>query len=287
MPLVCAVDDCPQWPTWVLMDSPIVQEELGLRSERLEFYDIDHAQWVSCSPSYPHDVKKDCHLLLRCPGIICTNFDSYLSHATEKPIHMRTNMAGERSVIRDQLRQRKASSRISIINLSDDEVEIVERICPTPLKRRLSDYDDDSRPSQCARVFSPSSSPSLSSPITSWSPSNSARSPSLPLLSLPPCSPPRCKEILVPPSTKPWPNGMFTVDMARAFRKVDLMTLKQRYPTLPSRLAFVFKREIRSNTYHDQLRLWKQATEDQCQASISAGRTEAGLWVMFHKVAKA
>jgi hypothetical protein len=89
------------------MDSPTIKDALGLGDERLEFYDIRYALWVSCSPSYPHDVKSDCRLLLRRPGIVCTGFEMHLEHATEKPVHMRLNMPGERAAIKDRLHRRK------------------------------------------------------------------------------------------------------------------------------------------------------------------------------------
>jgi hypothetical protein len=66
-----------------------VQEDLGLSNKlgtqrrMLQFYDIRNNHWVSCSPSYPHDVKKDGFLLLRLTNVICHEFDAHLGSATK------------------------------------------------------------------------------------------------------------------------------------------------------------------------------------------------------------
>ncbi|KAF8200373.1 hypothetical protein BJ912DRAFT_816853, partial [Pholiota molesta] len=72
-------------------------------NECLEFYDIRFALWATCLASYPHDVKKDYRLLLRHPGVICTDFEKHIEHATEKPTHMQLNMPGEHAAIKNKL----------------------------------------------------------------------------------------------------------------------------------------------------------------------------------------
>jgi hypothetical protein len=199
------------------MDSPAVKDVLGLGNEHLEFYDIRYALWVSCSPSYPHDVKKDCRLLLRRPGVICTGFETHLEHATEKPVHMRFNMAGERAAIKVQLQHRRtAASPTSVIELTDNDDNDLTVITPVrrvPMKRPY-DESDDVRPSQRLRLHS-HDTPTSSLPEINSSPSSSPTTPSRfsasPPLFFPssPSSPPQNRKVLVPPTGK-WPAGMYT-----------------------------------------------------------------------------
>lgn len=274
LPTVYAVDNCPQWPTWCLIDSCMVQEELGISSEHLEFYDVCYAQWVSCSPSYPHDVKKDGRLLLRRPGVICEDFDLHLQHATDKPVHMRFNMPGERSAIKEQLRQRAKPSHISVFSPSDNdsEVEFVDLDPVTPTRssfkrsRDVSTEGDRTRPTKhICEILTPISI--ASSPSPAPSPLYSISS----LPDLPSGQAYNSKEIVVPKSTKLWPSGMYAVDMARAFLKINLPFMKKTHSTLASRLTAVFKTDVHSNTYHDQLRLWKRAPEHVRQVYLGKG----------------
>ncbi|KAJ3497492.1 hypothetical protein NLJ89_g10344 [Agrocybe chaxingu] len=94
-PVVHAIHECPQWPKWILMDAGDVREELGIRTKMLEFYNVPRRQWVGCSPSYPHDVKKDGHLFLRHYGVVCDGFEEQLKLATTKLMHFHDNQPGE------------------------------------------------------------------------------------------------------------------------------------------------------------------------------------------------
>jgi len=222
-----------------------VKDVLGLGNEHLEFYDIRYSLWVLCSPSYPHDVKKDCRLLLRRPGVICTGFETHLEHATEKPIHMRFNMAGERAAIKVQLQHRRttAASPISVIELSDDDDDelVIKPVCRVPMKRRHDESESDEvRPSQRLRNHShhtPTSIFSPSSPTTS--PFRLSSSPPLSFPWSPLASPPPRNQKVLTPLTGKWPAGMYTCDMKLAFEQVGSKALKQMYPLLPARLAFV------------------------------------------------
>jgi hypothetical protein len=189
------------------------------------FYDISHRQWVTCTRSYPHDVKKDGYLLLRRPSVKrLVDFDDYLSLALEKPLHFRYNLVHDRTYVKNKLHEYKkkpitskfnhyertkpavseddSDGGVSVIEVSDDEP-------PRALKRAARDDSVDDRPSQRRRCGS------IASMCTSV--------PSSP--SLPP-SPSPCLKIFVPDSSKQWPHGMFAVDMKKAFLLVDSIDLK-------------------------------------------------------------
>lgn len=103
-------------------------------NERLEYYDIRCTLWVLCL--YPHEVKKDCRLLLRRPGIICADFETHRRHAAEKPVHLWLNTTGERAAIKEELSRRRKKTPATIVEDSDDEE--VDFVSPRPKKHRLS-----------------------------------------------------------------------------------------------------------------------------------------------------
>lgn len=89
------------------------------------------SQWITCSLSYPHDVKKDGYLLLRLLETSCFGLDNYVQQATIKDTHFRKNMGGERSGVRQMIEKRKTVPPPYLVNLSDDdEVVIVEQLRP-------------------------------------------------------------------------------------------------------------------------------------------------------------
>lgn len=87
--------------------------------------------------------------------------------------------------------------------------------------------------------------------------------------------------VYVPESKKKWPDGMYTVDMAKAFLEVDSAEFKKLRLKLPERLFRVFGKDIALTTWHDQRRLWGNATEHQRNEGVRAGRHTAGLWAVF------
>ena len=74
---------------------------------------------------------------------------------------------------------------------------------------------------------------------------------------------------------------MYTVDMAKAFLEVDSANFKKLHLKLPERLRCVFGKDIALSTWHDQRRLWGNATECQREEGVRAGRGTAGLWAAF------
>ena len=157
----------------MLGDASDVTEDLGLSSDlttrrrMLQFYDTRNHHWVSCSLSYPHDVKKDGFLLLRLPNIICHGFDTHLENAIKKPVHFRDNIAHERKVVKTMLQERRRPPPLNIVTVLDIAAE-KERV--QNRKRLCRDDEDVEQPtSQRLRIsHSPmrSQSPSLTvSPI--------------------------------------------------------------------------------------------------------------------------
>ncbi|KAF8168759.1 hypothetical protein BJ912DRAFT_1067492 [Pholiota molesta] len=273
-----AIHECPDWPTWSLMDAPDVRELLDVSpTDRLQFYDVTHSQWVICLPSYPHDVSKSRHLLLRHLNVSCFEFEKHLAILTELPTHLWWNMPAERATIKKQLQQTRHTDLgnfSDVIDLSDDD----HGAALTPVKRK-ADCENDEVPIARRRR--------LSSPLPAWmsdstmlhevlcaSPS-SLGSPSMspPLVGSSVCSVSLStssalaedNEILVP-SGKKWPAGMYTVHMARGFRNVDCEEFKRLKLPLPERIF---------------LRHWKRASEHQREAVIMAGQSAAGLWSAF------
>jgi hypothetical protein len=198
--------------------------------------------------------------------------------------HLFLNMPGERSAIKKRLQHRKANAPLDLIDLEDEEDSEVEFVEPPVRKRQRSESPTNvnspqprrrrlqSASSEDLATISPLSSPVSSlissrvTPISSPSPvdNNSYRA-----------------LVYVPESKKKWPDGMYTVDMAKAFLEVDSANFKKLRLKLPERLRRVLGKDIALTTWHDQRRLWGNATERQRDEGVRAGRGAAGLWAAF------
>lgn len=114
--------EIPEWPKFRLADSPALLERFGKGG--LDFYDVSTFEWIECPLSYAHAVTTDGHLLLRCTGTECEDFDSKLLLATRK------NTSSSRSYMTNVRRsviskaKRKGKGRVFELE-SDGEVEIV------------------------------------------------------------------------------------------------------------------------------------------------------------------
>jgi hypothetical protein len=260
------------------------------------FYDISHRQWVTCTRSYPHDVKKDGYLLLRRPSIKkLVDFDDYLSLALEKPLHFRNNLVHDRSYIKNKLHEYKKRTisrhdyheravsdieddgSVSVIDISDDEP-------PRSSKRAARDKSIDERPSQRRRCGSITSTSSVDDRPSQRRRHGSIASmctsvPVSPSFLPPSPSPP--SKIFVPESSKQWPHGMFTVDMKKAFLLVDSVDLKGL--KLQERVNLVLGINVPLRTFQEQKLHWKSASERQRQQFVDAGRCDAGLWTTFRR----
>jgi len=216
-PMICAVHNCPHWPKWILKDDADIQETLGLfealgtKQCMLQYYDTRNGYWISCSPTYPHVVKKDGFLLLRRPNISCYEFETHLENAIRKPSHFRDNLPSERKFVKAAIQERRRPPPLDIISISDVEAEKARR---EKRKRQESDSDDDYPPLQRTRLLSP---------ITPVRPSTSIaeRSPSITISSPIPIPSPTTTEVHIPSTCTRWPDGMFVEDMAAGFRMIN------------------------------------------------------------------
>ncbi|KAF8804504.1 hypothetical protein BYT27DRAFT_7071774, partial [Phlegmacium glaucopus] len=301
-PKICAVHECPRWPKWILMDDIALKEELAIEATLLEYYDTRTSQWITCGLSYPHDVKRDGSLLLRLLGTLsCLDLEKHIQQTTSREAHFRSNMAHERSDMRRRIRKWNIEASPFVVSLSDDEddVEIVEfQSSPSLQRKRQHDDELDSnahelgnnpRPLQRSRYESPTTldqslslsfphhdTPKSFSPLPSRSSSVTTVSPRPTTLSLD-------DEVFVPETSKPWPAGMYAVDMALGFERVRNLE-KKAAGNLQSRLLVAFGRKIPTTTYHDHMGYWKALTEQQHVNFKQAGRTVEGLWSTIPKV---
>ena len=250
---------------------------------------MQHRQWVTCSLSFPHHVTRNGRLLLRRLGVTCSDLLDYVEQSKVKPMHFRDNMAGERAAVRAQLKQKKVIPSSPIELFDDAEDDHVSR------KHRMD--EDDVRPSQRLRLSSPCT-PSPTSRMTtpetplSHSPSSAMVTPSSFFIRSPSIvvSSPRPQfnyDFLVPESTKPWLDGMYTMDMAAIFLAVDDKPLKKRFARLEDRIKFVLKKNIHRNTWNDQRRHWNTATEEERNIYKNFGHTPQGFWSKFPKTSRA
>jgi hypothetical protein len=133
------------------LDAINVREELKIQALLLEYFDARSSQWITCTPSYPHTVKKDGFLLLRLLGTDGLGLDELIEQATTKDTHFRYNMTAEHTGIKKQLQQRKIAPLPYVIQYvsenddDDDEVVCVEQQQLPQLKRQHED-DVDANP---------------------------------------------------------------------------------------------------------------------------------------------
>ncbi|KAF8972916.1 hypothetical protein BDZ97DRAFT_1778362 [Flammula alnicola] len=289
-PKVRAIHECPVWPKWIFMDAIDIREEFDIRATLLEYYDVRSCQWITCSLSYPHDVKRDGYLLLRLLETSCLGLDNYVQQAVAKDTHLRNNMAGERAGVRQKLQKRKIDPPPFLVNLSDDDDEVMIVEPPRPKRHAEDDVDINGRPSQrqCSHLAGPSIplSPSPPPPSlycdTSISFSPFSRSSSITTMSPRPPSPtPAPDDIYVPEGFK-WPEGMYAIDMARGFHRID----QGGDGVLKDRLFTIFGRQIPITTYRDQRRNWKALTQRRRDELKAFGRVPAGLWSLVPKTKK-
>ena len=74
---------------------------------------------------------------------------------------------------------------------------------------------------------------------------------------------------------------MYVVDMYHGFRKMKELL---HTGSFEQRFTEVFKKPApKVNTYHDQVRKWKNAPSPLREAALSAGRTSAGHWALFSR----
>ena len=126
-------------------------------------------QWITCSLSYPHDVKRDGYLLLRLLKTSCLDLEKYIQQATTKLSHLRNNMASERAGIRQKLQQRKVVPLHFLMSLSDDDSDEVEIVEPPRIKRYAEDEVDLNHPTQCqCSHLAGSSTPHPQSPSSAY-----------------------------------------------------------------------------------------------------------------------
>jgi hypothetical protein len=199
-----------------LLDAVNVCEELDIQALLLEYFDTRSSQWITCTPSYPHTVKKDGFLLLRLLGTECLGLDELIQQATTKDAHLRYNITAERTTIKKQLQQRKIAPPPYLVqfvsendNDDDDEVVSVERQQPPPQLKRQREDDVDANPQPSERQCSNPESATA----TPLSPTISSRASPCPFS---PTTP-----IHVPETSKRWPAGMYAIDMSLGFHQVD------------------------------------------------------------------
>jgi hypothetical protein len=79
-------------------------------------------------------------------------------------------------------------------------------------------------------------------------------------------------------TAKPWPAGLFTCEIASGFAEMDRLG---RPNTVSQRFARVFSCPFRSATYYDNRKIWTDATTEDREHYIAAGKTDAGRWSAF------
>ncbi|KAJ6536223.1 hypothetical protein B0H19DRAFT_1079740 [Mycena capillaripes] len=284
-PVVLALQQLPDWPTWALSDSPHLMVRLGIEDEIVEHLDEKLKLWVEINVHYRHTLTADGHLFLRIPGAKCSQLAEIFSSVTAKPAHIRHNLPGDRSSIRRQKQvsnihlieidssdddvPHKKKRKVAHASESDDDVEIIEET----VIRSADDGEDDfplsiSIPTQSASTI-------LRNALTIHHV----------VLSLPD----RNLSLFLPGDI----NDLGRLDPSYPSCRFE-PTLPGRllcagggcgFQTLsiPDRFHHVFRRPYKKQTYSDALARWEKATSAQRERGLNAGRTPLGLWTNWQK----
>lgn len=96
-----------------------------------------------------------------------------------------------------------------------------------------------------------------------------------------PCTDTQQEDNLCEPSSLPepksWPADFYAVDIANCLREIECPSNKKVRAIFEEHFTVPFK----SSTFYDHQDRWQRASLDMKETFLSAGRTEAGLWLNF------
>ena len=317
------VSHCPFFPQYQLEGDATLVESLGKDISKIEVYEMRLARWIPAPLTHTFTLTTGCHVFIRRHGVTqCKDFDDLYKASTEsvRSPHMRSNMKGERDGVRAKLKKR----HVTVTPDSESDVEIVGDSSVTVVatdkgkRRRERSPSDDvdvsvhSRPrfsppdsdiefidcrefiDRRAESMSPtppyamslSPTPSIPRPLSA-APSSSSISSATPavMLSAPSINPVRVPMYDADNKREVWPHGMYTVDMAAAFRQLDDPTFRDvlRQDEL---FECIFGVPYVKATYHQNHRAWINAVPTLREMHEHAGYTSQGLWKHFKKANK-
>jgi hypothetical protein len=84
-----------------------------------------------------------------------------------------------------------------------------------------------------------------------------------------------------PPTGKPWPAGLFMCEVASGFAAMDRLG---RPNTVAQKFTRVFGCPYRSATYYDNRKIWTDATTEDREHYVAAGKTDAGRWSCYDQM---
>jgi phosphotransferase system IIB component len=267
--IIC-IHDCPQWPIFILHSSPDILKRLGEDITDIDLYHLKHRVWVQIDLTYPHSISTDAYIFLRRRGVQCVDLDNLIERFSKPAARIRLDMHLERQMARNKLKKNKKGKVVA--EESDSDIEFVMGQSAIKRRRIKQELNLEYPPLWCKEVALPLTGPgsSASFPISI---------PNTPTSYLPPCHPSSrsSSPVVHPVPTRPWPAGMFMVDMVHGFRRMDNligMTVQERFED-------VFGEPYVRSTYADQRRRWLLASEKQREVALAGNRTVTGLWSMF------
>ncbi|KAJ7766048.1 hypothetical protein B0H16DRAFT_1687100 [Mycena metata] len=296
-PRVLSVDvsriNSPRWPTYILSadDKTIadlgseLKDDEGFPITQLDLYLHRQRTWMGIDHDYPHTVSTGAVMFLRRRGVHGpqdqATLDKFLPDTA--PAHLRYNLPRERAAIRDALKdvivinsdsdgekKRKGKSKRRATSSRTDNVVLV-----SPRRPRLSVKTSGLVVPRSSTTTSSTTSPPPSALfLRSASTASSASEPGTPSLDA---------MLRLPAKDKPWPFGLYTVDVVAGFLEIDSTK-----GFLPDRFHAAFDPpgktvEFKPATYHYNHKLWVNASEGlKCQM-LDAGRTSGGFWSVFRE----
>ncbi|KAJ7257270.1 hypothetical protein C8J57DRAFT_1472708 [Mycena rebaudengoi] len=236
---IVSIQECPSWPYFHLAESGQAIDLIGEGNDNVEFYDIRFRTWNLMIDRFTN-----------LPG----------------PQHIRHNLPGERAAVRHKLKIRKRvhprcfdsdDSDIEIIPnkqaglVDDSDVEVISdkpeakgalvvqeprvAVLRRPILPRIITHGTSSYP---IHLDSPPSS-SSTSPSALFSPTHTPSTPSTPI-----------EPSAASPIPRRWPSGLYAVDMANGFMRMEGRDLQ--HLSVADRFLEVFEAPYVGQTYRDQ-----------------------------------
>ncbi|KAJ7652476.1 hypothetical protein DFH06DRAFT_1331103 [Mycena polygramma] len=289
-PLILGVTECPSWPNFRLSEAPKTLALLGTDFLAIQYYDVPFRLWKRVDLDYPHILTPNTYLLMRRIGVSGRDQQRLVDQFVNSPgpQHIRYHLPAERDAVRVKLKARRKDP----IPDDDSEVEVVET--DTAAKKGGDGDDDDdadivvlerpllritttgtiTHPIHLDHHPSPSSSSSSHRSESFSRCATPSTAPTTPLLSSAP--PPS-----FPDASNKWPKGMFTLDMADGFMRMEHPDLQHLPVAARFRKVFKTDRPYVPRTYADARLRWSRGSEALRTEAYDAGRTSEGLWSAY------
>ncbi|KDR67273.1 hypothetical protein GALMADRAFT_147270 [Galerina marginata CBS 339.88] len=258
------------WPLFILNEAILCQAGLSLAPENtFDIFRKTLGHWTTVKIGHVIDITASPQVFIKASDVRqCKDLTNLVSSSIVTSPNIRKNLAGECAYVRRRMIEREISQSPAPFLKNRREYD-VDRSPTTPNKRPRMDLDNTpTRPMRVMPYLQP-----LLLPKPTRIPGESERSQPQPSSST---RRPSTRRVKTGP--KSWPADFHAVDIANCLQEIENSGHKEKVQAIFER-HFVLP--FKSSTFYDHQDRWKRASLATKDAFISAGQTDAGLWVHF------